>query len=479
MPDILVIDDEENIAFSIRLALQRAGHECRVAHTAADGLALCREKLPDVALVDVQLPDANGLDLIEQVRQLGAEVPIIVITAFGSVARAVEAMKRGASDFLQKPLSMEEVRLAVDRCLENRRLRDRLDAYAHAQRRISDTVELVGECPAIRQMLALADRIAALPADPASGLVSTLILGETGTGKEVLARYIHQRGPRADRPFVHVNCSAIPETLFESELMGHERGTFTDAREPKKGLLEIAHEGTIFLDEIGDMPPALQAKLLVVIEGGRFRRLGGTRERAVDVRVIAASNADVAERVHGGGFRADLYYRLKSFELVVPPLRRRGDDLFLLADYFLDLSRRKLRKPVPELPEDTRAVMRRYAWPGNVRELAHVIQRAVLLADDGRITPHHLGLDETDTAVGLEAAGGAGAAAGAVSATGRGFDFSREDCNLSAMERRLIVAAIEHAGGNISEAARLLGVTRGGLRHRMQKQGITPPKRTA
>jgi len=461
MANVLVIDDEENITYSIQLALGRAGHDCRVAHTVQEGLDRCRDRLPDLALVDIQLPDGDGLDLVQQFHELLYEFPVIVITSFGSVSRAVQAMKRGVADFIQKPLSMEEVCLAVDRCLENRQIRNQLDAFRHAQRRVSSTVQFVGRCPQILEVLALTDRIAALPDDPASGLVATLLLGETGTGKEVLARYMHNRGPRADLPFVHVNCTAIPESLFESELMGHERGTFTDAKDAKKGLLEIAHDGTIFLDEIGDMPQSLQAKLLVVIESGRFRRLGGTRERAVDVRVIAATNADLEKKVQVGEFRSDLYFRLKTFDIRLPPLRSRGDDVFLLAEHFIEHYGRKLHKPIPTLPPETREVIRRYHWPGNVRELAHTLQRAILLSDQDRLAPASLGL-----------------APQAVPRTEAlpsepQFDFLRGDCTLAAVERRLISDAVDAAGGNISEAARLLGLTRGGLRHRMDKHGLT------
>ncbi len=460
MADIVVIDDEENITYSIQLALGRAGHTCRVGHTVKEGLAMCREKLPDLAIVDVQLPDGDGLDLTRQLHDLHADFSVIVITAFGSVSLAVEAMKRGAADFIQKPLSMEEVCLAVDRCLENRQIRDRLDAFRDAQRRVSGTIQFVGECPGILEILALADKITTFPDDPASGMVATLILGETGTGKEVLARYMHHRGPRADRPFVHVNCMAIPESLFESELMGHERGTFTDAKEAKKGLLEIAHEGTVFLDEVGDMPLALQGKLLVGLESGRFRRLGGTRERVVDARVIAATNTNLEEKVQSGEFRSDLYFRLKTFEIKLPPLRSRGDDLFLLAEYYIDIYGRKLHKPAPALPPETREVMRRYHWPGNVRELAHTLQRAVLLTDADCLTPASLGLNQQAVAPAGEAD------------SGPRFDFSQGGCTLAEMEKRLIAAAVDAAGGNISEAARLLGLTRGGLRHRMDKHGL-------
>jgi len=279
---------------------------------------------------------------------------VIVITAFGTVASAVAAMKQGAVDFIQKPLAMEEVTLAVDRCLELRRIRNRLDAFQEAQRRQSGEIRIIGECPQMKAVLSLAQKIAAVPSDPHGGLVTTLVLGETGTGKEIIARYIHHHGPRPDRPFVQVNCTAIPETLFEAELFGYEKGSFTDAKSTKKGLIEMAQEGTLFLDEIGDMPLATQSKLLVALESGRFRRIGATAERVADVHVAAATNCDLQRKVDQGAFRADLFYRLKVFTIDLPPLRERGDDIFLLTDYFLRQSCQKMHKIVPAVPADTR-----------------------------------------------------------------------------------------------------------------------------
>ncbi len=457
MADVLVIDDEENIAFSLQLALQRAGHDVRTAGSVAEGRAAAGEKPPEVAIVDVQLPDGDGLELVEALRTDHPDLGIVVVTAFGSVARAVEAMKRGANDFLQKPLSMEEVGLTVQRCVENRKLRSRLDAFADNQRRAAVDVVFVGEAPRIRSVLETAGRIAALDEAPGGGLLSVLILGETGTGKEVLARTLHALSSRADRPFVHVNCTAIPETLFESELFGHERGTFTDARQARRGLFEIADEGTLFLDEIGDLPTAMQAKLLVAIEQGRFRRLGGSRELKVDVRLIAATNADLGARVASGEFRRDLYYRLQVFELGLPPLRERGNDVCLLADHFIQAACRKLRRPPPALSEDARAALRRYAWPGNVRELAHTLQRAVLLNGESRLSADALGLP---------------ASAARADALTPDWSALTHGMTLADVERQTIVVALEACGGNVSEAARRLGLSRGGLRHRLQRFGI-------
>ncbi len=461
MADILVVDDEENLCYSIQLALRHAGHQCRIADTVEAALAQCTRRVPDLALIDIQLPDGSGIDLMARLREQGMDAPVMVITAFGTVATAVAAMKQGAVDFIQKPLSMEELCLAVDRCLENREIRDQLDAYRETQRRGSGELKIVGECPDMRGVLSLADRIAALPGDPGTGLVSTLLLGETGTGKEVVARYIHHHSRRPDQPFVQVNCTAIPENLFEAELFGHERGAYTDAKAVKKGLLEVAHKGTLFLDEIGHMPLSAQAKLLVAIETGRFRRLGGTTERLADVRVMAATNTDLDRKVSSGGFRPDLFYRLKVFCIKLTPLRNRGDDLFLLADHFIERFCRKFHKPPVTLTPQTRDLMKRYPWPGNVRELANVLQRAVLVNDSDTLEPSVLGIQ-------------VGGLSQPAATAGLRFDFDGDDCTLVSVEKRLLRAALNHTGGNISETARVLGLTRGGLRHRLEKLGIHP-----
>ncbi len=461
MADILVVDDEENVSYSLQLALKRAKHDCRLADSLKAAVEAYGSQSPDLVLLDMQLPDGNGIDVMRRMHEDGLEVPVIVITAFGTVATAVAAMKEGAVDFLQKPLSMEEVCLAVDRCLENRRIRNQLDAYQEAQRRESGEIQIIGECQAIKTALSVAQKIATVPHDPAGGLLSTLVLGETGTGKEVIARYIHHHCLRPDRPFVQVNCTAIPENLFEAELFGHEKGSFTDAKGRKKGLFETAHEGTLFLDEIGDMPLTTQAKLLVALERGRFRRLGATAERVASVRVIAATNSDLQAKVDRGDFRADLYYRLKMFAIDLVPLRDRGDDVFLLTDYFVQQFCRKLHKPVPFIPPETQDRMRRYAWPGNVRELRNELQRAILLNETGALEPESLPLER----------GMVHAEAGQ-SANGLAFNFAIDDCSLATVERKLFEAALRYTRGNVSETARLLGLTRGGLRHKMDKLNL-------
>lgn len=462
MAAILVVDDEENLSYSIRLALQRQGHECRVADSIRGALEECDRNVPELAVIDMQLPDGNGIDLMTRLRDRGLEMPVVIITAYGTVDNAVTAMKHGATDYLQKPLSIEEVCLTVNRCLENRQIRDRLHSYQEAQRRESGHLRIIAAAPVMSEVLSLARRIADIPIGGGAGLTTVLILGETGTGKELLARHIHHQSARADRPFVHINCTAIPDTLFESELFGYEKGSFTDAKSDKKGLFETAHEGTLFLDEIGDMPVPAQAKLLTAIESGRFRRLGGTAERVCDVQIMTATNSDLQAKVERGEFREDLFYRLKVFCLQLPPLRERGEDRFLLVDHFLEQFSRKFHKPKPRLSENARQQIREYDWPGNVREMANVLQRAVLLNDGLTLEAGSLALGRPSESL-------------APPTGGLSFDFTREELTLASVEKRLLQSALEHTQGNISEAARLLGVSRGSLRNKLEKAGLHIP----
>jgi two-component system, NtrC family, response regulator AtoC len=458
MADILIVDDDVNLGLALKMTLEQGGHVCRVAETAEAGWAELCQREPDVALLDLQLPDITGLELLTRARQHGMKLPAIIMTAFGTVTSAVTAMKQGAEDFIEKPLSVKEVCQLVARLLKSRDLARTLDRPAD-QPAETAVPDLIAESPAMKQVLLLADRIAALPPRPGIGLTTTLILGETGTGKEVIARYIHGRGLRRRGPFVHVNCTAVPENLFETELFGHERGVFTDAKASRQGLLEAANRGTLFLDEVGDMPLPMQAKLLVAIETGRYRRLGATGEQSVDTQVIAATNSDLDEKLGASRMRADLYHRLRTFQVRLPPLSGRGDDLFLLSDYFLKRFCRELQRGVPKLSSDARDAMRRYPWPGNVRELAHVLLQAVALHDTATLSAADLAIETSS----------AGAALKPISTD---FDFSQGVLPLESVERRLLQAALNHAQGNITEAARLVGMPRGTFRYRLEKLGL-------
>ncbi|HEY3246550.1 MAG TPA: sigma-54 dependent transcriptional regulator [Phycisphaerae bacterium] len=473
MARILIVDDEETLLYALVLQLRNAGHECRPCTTAAAALEALDSFDPEVALFDLNLPDMDGIELIDQARARGLDAPIVVLTAFGSVTSAVSAIKAGAEEYLQKPVAADDLEIVLRRCLDTTRLREHLDILKREQRRRVSAEVIIGESPALQDALGMLEKIAQIPPDAEGVRPTVLLTGETGTGKDLFARRLHElitgaRGPGPEAPFVQVNCTAVPANLVEDELFGHERGAFTDAHSTKKGLFEFAHAGTIFLDEIGDLPPALQSKLLIVLERRVFRRLGSTTERRVRAQIVAATNRDLEELVARGDFRKDLYYRLHTFAIRLPALRARGADVALLTFHFLAQHARRLRAEPAELSEAAWRAVRAYSWPGNVRELSNVLQRALLLADRGVIEPAHLGLaplpaesrsfaeerrpDGTDDAL--------------------RFDFTHSDCTLDAVERKLIIAALNHTAGNISEVSRLLGVSRGALRHRMERLGI-------
>jgi len=467
---ILIIDDEEALLRSIELTLTHVGHTCLTAETAREGLAALQQG-PDLILLDLHLPDQNGLEVLKAVRAGDSDTPVVVITAFASVKGAVAAIQAGAQDYVEKPIDLEKLRLVVERCLETTRLKGRLAGYQRAQEG-SARVEIVARDPAMRRALELAEQVAGPEVSSPTDLPTVLLLGETGTGKGLFAKYIHVHSPCANKPFVQINCAAVPPSLFESELFGHEKGAFTDAKTDRQGLLEAAHEGTLFLDEIGDMPVELQSKLVVALEKKQFRRVGGTRERSMDARIIAATNRDLGEAVRQGRFRQDLYYRLKVFTVELPPLRERPDELSVLADHFISRFARKYRKPPPGLSAAARESMRRYSWPGNVRELEHVLERAVLLTKAALIEPRELNVDGGEATL----AGADSSAAPPRAGSDGQFDLRDPRCTLDGVEQALIEQALSMSRGNVSGAARLLGVGRGFLRRRIKRHHITIPQ---
>lgn len=462
MTRILIVDDERTLLANLALQLGRAGYACTTCDKGAAAFAALEESEPDIALVDIRLPDMSGLELIAQLRQAGRDFPIIVMTAYGSVENAVEAMKVGASDYLQKPVAIAELEVVIDRVLQHNRMRDRLDVFERERRRQGAERRIVAEHDSMMRALELARKIASQPPDESGHLPTVLVTGETGTGKDLLAHHIHDHGPNTDEPFVQINCTALPGPLAEAELFGYEKGAFTDAKTSKKGLFEVAGDGTVFLDEIGDMPLELQSKLLLVLEKREFRRLGGTRERQVRARTIAATNCNLARLVAEGRFRKDLLFRFQAFSIELPPLRERGDDLLLLANHFLEQRARRLHRTTPKLTRAAKEAMRRYSWPGNVRELDNVLQRAMLITDRDSIEPADLNLSQNDLGT------------GPVSMETFRFPFGSEDCTLLRVEEMLIRQALEHCHGNVSEAARILGMRRGTLRHRLEKLSLTP-----
>ena len=453
MASVLIVDDEATFARNAARFLEKAGHSVQLAGTAAEGLAHVGAALPDVIVLDYRLPDLDGVAVIRKIRALDAAVPILMITGHGSIELAVEAMKIGANDLLTKPVSLAELRQRVEQISRGMRDSSRLRYFDARERRHAH--ELVGESPPMRDLRARIARIAAVEGEDV--MPPVLILGETGTGKELVARALHFESARAERPFVELNCAAIPSTLLESELFGHERGAFTDAKERKVGLLEAADGGTLFLDEIGEMDLALQAKLLKVIEDGRFRRVGAVQERQVSLRIVAATNQDLEERIRSGAFRADLYFRLRVLRLDVPPLRERAGDALLLARHFLERFVQRYRRGAMRLDAGAEAAIEAHAWPGNVRELRNVIEQAVLLGGGESIRAAELMLPVCAPLArpGSHVVGdGAG------------------DSALDRVEREMLVRALQQSNGNVSQAARELGISRDTLRYRMEKHGL-------
>ena len=499
MAKIIVVEDEANLRLAIQRTLARAGHVVQEAQDVDAARRLIAERNYDIVITDVLLGDGRptGLELVRELRTKGFEGVIIVMTAYSSVDNAVAAMKDGADDYLQKPLSLEELSIQTARWLERRNLSTRLEIYERSDAAKSAMRPMLGQSETWRQTLQLADKLAASwAASPPSddidhALPSVLILGETGAGKGVLARYIHENActqsqhtkpattsmPRSSRrpPFVHVHCSAIPTTSLDAELFGSEHNNNANNSthhdtipEHRAGLLEMADGGTIFLDEVADLPHELQSKLLDAVDSGVFRRVGSTRPRRVIVRVIASSNRDLEQLAEIGDFRRDLLYRLNALTIRVPPLRERDEDAALIASHVLTTSRRgsKMR-----FSPKTIESIQRYNWPGNIRELVNAINRAVLLCDDHTIEPLHLGLDANHNQS-PPTPHQPTARQPSPDAAELSFDFKNGIHTFEDVERSLIMQALQHTAGNVSGAAKLIGMQRSSLRYRIERYNL-------
>jgi two-component system response regulator AtoC len=447
---ILIIDDEYLIRWSLQQNLVEHGYQAFLAASAEEGQVVLEREEPDLVLLDIQLPGMNGLEFLKLLRQNRPDCPAVMITATSDVAVAVQAMRDRACDYLPKPFNLDEVRVVVDKALENRRLKQEVAVLKASRPRESGFDVFVYRSGAMGEMLGIARKIAS------SETATVMLTGESGTGKDLLAQAIHRESARREMPFMPINCAALPRELLESELMGHEVGAFTDAKTLKKGLFELAQGGTILLDEIGDMDMALQSKLLRFLESRTFKRVGGTRDIMVDVRVIAATNRDLAKAISEKRFREDLFYRLNVIPIHFPPLRERKEDILLLAEHFIARFSRDLGKKIKGIGTEAREAMEAYSWPGNVRELRNVIERAMILAGD-RITCKDLALKPPARGT-REAAGG-----------GEGEDAAPPTLNLEEMEMRLIGQALERTEGNQTRACELLGITRDTLRYRMKR----------
>jgi len=448
MPVILIVEDEAKMRRLLELNLGDDGFTTFSAEDAETGLKLLRENPIDLILTDLKLPGMNGLEFLQTIKRQNAALPVVVMTAFGSVETAVEAMKAGASDYVLKPFSLTEMRMVIRKELdvhnlreENRSLREALGKrYAHPN--------VVARSPKMQEVLATVERVA-----PTNSTV--LLGGESGVGKDLIARAIHEKSRRASGPFLKINSTAIPENLLESELFGFEKGAFTGAVASKPGKFELADKGTLFLDEIGDVPPATQVKLLRVLQEREFERLGGTRTVKVDVRLIAATNKDLREALEQGTFREDLYYRLNVVPIDIAPLRERKGDIPDLVNLFISRFKGESGKPVEGITPEAMRILVNYHWPGNVRELQNIIERACALAKGSVLEPLDIHLDVRP----------------AKTANGPG-GFLPEGMTLEQWEDEMVQEALRRANGNKSQAARLLGLSRNALRYRLSKIGI-------
>jgi len=454
---ILLIEDERTLARAIQAFLSEEGYEVTVAHDAESALQQLETVRPDLVFSDVRLPGMDGITLLKQLQAFDPGLPVIILTAHGSVEGAVEAMKLGAFHYLKKPVDLDELKLLAERARESRAMKQELRYYRTKASPVASGDMVIGVSRAIREVLEQAREVAVLQDTP-----PVLITGETGTGKGLIARTIHASGPRASKPFIEVNCTALPASLMEAELFGYERGAFTDAKESKLGLFEAAEGGFLFLDEVGDLETALQGKLLRAIEERVVRRVGGIRDRRVNVRILAATNRDLASDVGGERFRRDLYYRLAVLVLHLPPLRERGDDVLLLAERFLKLTAAKYGRPARRLTAEAADALRAYPWPGNVRELSHVIERAVLWSRGDEVTVDHLGLSRPPEGM-----------TGVIPGASPGATPLPPGQTLEQWERSALEQALQECGGNQTRAAQRLGISRDTLRYRIKKFGLT------
>ncbi len=462
MANILVIEDEPILAKNITDFFVLNDHDATCVKEGEAGVESAQAGWPDVILCDYQLPGISGLDVLRQLRAVNNPAAFIVLTAHGSVDTAVEAMKLGASDFISKPVDLQALLLVVERALKYRSAAVGLDYFRDRERPKSASASILGQCEQMRAVKTFVERMTAIAAIATPKPPSILITGETGTGKDLVARAIHYNGPRSNNQFVHVNCAAIPDQLAESELFGHVKGAFTDARTDKRGLFEVANEGTIFLNEIGHVSLALQAKLLDVLERRIIRPVGATREKQVNVHVIAATNRDLSEAITASEFREDLYHRLHVLKIDMPPLRERDSDIEELADFFLKEFVAQYGCHVTGFGDDAKQAFKDYDWPGNVRELRHAIESAVLNADGPIITEQHLNIKmpEPSGTISLELA-----------STSKTIvvDFTKECPKLEDIEYEIIKSALDYSKHNLSRAARLLGISRDAVRYRIEK----------
>jgi two-component system, NtrC family, response regulator PilR len=463
-PRILVVDDEPSMREMLRIVLRRDGYDVLIAENGQAALERLRSEPVDLLLSDIRMPDLSGVEVLRAAKEMNRDIVAFMMTAYASTETAVEAMRLGAVDYFTKPFSMDELRLKVRQHLETHRLKEENLLLKRALNARYEFASILGRSDAMQSVFSTIQMVANTNS-------TVLITGESGTGKELVARAIHFNSLRRDRPFVAVNCGAVPETLLESELFGHVRGAFTGADSNKKGLMEVAEGGTIFLDEIGEMTPPMQVKFLRVLQDRRFRRLGGTQEVQADVRVVAATNQDLPKAVHEGRFREDLFYRINVLSIPLPPLRERAEDIPLLADHFLREFASQMGKPVRTLSADALKLLEAHSWRGNVRQLQNAIERAVALEQTETILPESLPAEIRGGAKGVSL--GLGAPAGSAPADlpdlGEGFDLEARG---EEFYRHYIALALERSGGVQVKAAEMLGMSFRSFRYYAKKFNI-------
>ena len=461
---VLIVEDDEILANNIRVYLQRDGWEVAVSSSVERALTMLETVRPDVVVTDYMLPGKNGLDLLKEVIAMDPQIKVVMVTGEGSIQVAVDAIRMGAHDYVGKPVVLAELKLLLERALDAVRVEKTLSFYRSNQARGSGVEALLGESQPIRRMKDTIYQIIETESRIADGeLPTVLITGETGTGKELVARALHFDGLRREGPFVEVNCASIPYTLMETELFGHERGAFSDAKERKMGLVEAAEGGTLFLDEIGEVDFSMQAKLLKLLEERMVRRIGSVRERKVNVRIIAATNQDLEKMVREGRFRADLYFRLRIITLHIAPLREREKDVLLLARYFLAFYGRRYGKKDLEFTREAEVMLLKHAWPGNVRELRNALDQTVLLTRERLIPVESLAIyaplqSEDETSLPVQ--------------SGAAIAAQNQGATLADVEREMVTQTLEKTDWNVSKAARILGLSRDMLRTRMEKYGL-------
>ena len=470
-PKILIVDDEKLVRWTLRQKCEEWGYQAAEAASGNEALQACHSESPDLVLLDVRLPDLGGLEVLERLKQSGNARAVIMITADPQLDDVKAALKLGAYDFVGKPLDFDELGVTVQNALEATRLRTEVESLRGEVRRRAGYHEVVGTSRKMTELMHFVRKVAASEAS------TILIQGESGTGKDLIAKAIHYQSARQNAPFVAVNCSAIPETLMETELFGHEKGSFTDAKAMKKGLFEVAEGGTLFLDEIGELSPFLQAKLLRVLEDQVIRRVGGVRDIQADVRVIAASNRDLERAVREGHFRQDLYYRLAIISIYIPPLRERKEDILPLVDFFLDHYNRKFRKSIRGISDETRRLLLAYEWPGNVRELKNAIERAMILEEEAVLHPSYLPFPVTEPRTGVTAFEHTSSPSPMGQTLGGGrhlpaLSIPEGGTSLEEIERAMVELALRQSNGNQTQAARLLDISRDALRYKMKKFGL-------